>query len=102
MSGPEVRDAADRGRFEIEVDGATAGFVVYRLRDQELTLVHTEIGDAFAGQGLGGRLVRGVLDQARARGLAVVPECAFVRSWIGRHPDHVDLVPAGQRERLEL
>ena len=40
--------------------------------------IHTETLDAFAGHGVGGRLVKAVLDQARDRSLRVVPRCPFV------------------------
>ena len=50
-----------------------------------------------AGQGLGGVLVRAALDRARERGLAVLPQCPFVRGWIAKHPDYADLVRSRAR-----
>ncbi len=91
-AGIEVADAPERSRFEISVDGALAGFAVYRLRPDRIIFVHTEIDDAYAGQGLGGKLARAALDTARARGLAVRPECPFIKGWIAKHPDYADLV----------
>jgi predicted GNAT family acetyltransferase len=87
-----VTDAPERSRFEISVDGTPAGFAVYRLAPGRITFVHTEIDDAYAGQGLGGKLARAALDDVRARGLAVRPDCPFIRGWIARHPDYADLV----------
>jgi uncharacterized protein len=29
----------------------------------------------------------------------VRPFCPFVRQYIGRHPEYLDLVPEGERER---
>ena len=55
-------------------------------------LVHTEIDPAFEGQGLGERLVAGALEDLRARGLKLVPQCPFVRAYLRRHPDQADLV----------
>ena len=46
------------------------------------------------GHGLGGTLVRGALDDVRARGGSVVPLCPFVRGWIDRHPEYQDLLSA--------
>jgi hypothetical protein len=46
--------------------------------------------------------VRGALDVARSRRLAVLPECDFMRGWIEKHPDYVDLVPADERARFGL
>jgi predicted GNAT family acetyltransferase len=97
-----VVDQPDRSRFEIHVDGEPVGLVAYRLHDGTITFLHTEIDDTYEGQGLGGTLVREALDAARARGLAVLPECPFVRGWIQRHDDYVDLVPADQRARFGI
>ena len=87
-----VADAPERSRFEISVDGALAGFAVYRLAPGRITFVHTVIDDAYAGQGLGGQLARAALDDVRARGLAVRPDCPFIKGWIDRHPDYRDLL----------
>ena len=35
------------------------------------------------------------LDAARAEGLGVLPFCPFVRGFIDKNRDYVDLVPAG-------
>jgi predicted GNAT family acetyltransferase len=91
-SGIAVRDAPERSRFEITVDGALAGFAFYRLRPGLIIFVHTEIDEAFAGRGLGGKLARAALDEARDRGLAVRPDCPFIKGWIAKHPDYADLV----------
>lgn len=88
----DVADVPERSRFEILVDGALAGFARYRLTPGRITFVHTEVDDAHAGQGLGGTLARAALDSARARALAVRPDCPFIRTWIERHPDYADLV----------
>jgi uncharacterized protein len=97
-----VTDARGRQRFEVTVDGELAGFLVYRSRKGLLALIHTEVEDRFEGRGLGGRLARFALDQARAEGFAVLPFCPFVNGWMKRHPEYVDLVPAAYRADFEL
>ncbi|AXH91837.1 GNAT family N-acetyltransferase [Micromonospora aurantiaca] len=79
-------------RFEILVDDALAGFTAYTLRGETLVFTHTEVDDQFQGQGVGAALVRGALDQVRARGGRIVPQCPFVASFIERHPEYADLV----------
>ena len=59
-----------------------------------VVLIHTEVEPAFEGQGLGARLVAGALEDLRARGLKLVPQCRFVRAYLRRHPDQADLVAA--------
>lgn len=97
-----VIDAPERKRFEASVDGELAGFLVYRLRPGLLALIHTEVEERFEGHGLGGRLARFALDQAREQGLAVLPFCPFVNDWMKRHREYVDLVPAGYRANFDL
>ena len=101
---PTVDDEPDRSRFEIHVGDRLAGFAQYRMKDPQLIVfTHTEIDDTFEGRGLGSTLVRAALDAARTRGLAVRPDCPFVRAYVARHPDeYLDLVPEELRSRLGL
>ena len=99
-----VLDVAEWSRFEIHVDGRLAGFAQYRMKNPGLIVfTHTEIDDAFGGRGLGSTLIRAALDTARTRGLAVRPDCPFVRAYVGKHSDeYLDLVPEELRLRLDL
>ncbi|GAA3515900.1 GNAT family N-acetyltransferase [Actinocatenispora rupis] len=97
-----VVDRPDTTRYEIRVDDATAGFVEYHLFRDEIAFLHTEIDPAYEGKGLGSQLARYVLDAARERHLAVLPYCPFIRGWMTRHPEYLDLVPDGQRARFGL
>ncbi len=63
---------------------------------------HTEVDDEFEGRGLGSQLAQAALDAARDEGLDVLPFCPFIKAWIGKHPEYLDLVPADQRERFGL
>ena len=87
-----VAERPERRRYEIELDGELVGFLSYRLDAGVITHRHTEIDPAHGGRGLGSRLVRFALDDARARGLAVRPQCPFVAALIDRHPEYADLV----------
>ena len=97
-----VADNPDKARYEITADGAVAGFIDYHLSQNGIAFTHAETDPGFRGHGIGGQLVRDTLDSARERGLAVLPFCPFVRSWIGEHPDYADLVPAGRRAEFGL
>jgi hypothetical protein len=87
-----VRDEPAGARYELFVDGELAGFATYRRRDGVMTIPHAEIEPRFEGRGLGGRLARFALDDARRHGWRVVPACPFVASYIERHPEYSDLV----------
>ena len=97
----QVQDVADAQRYEARADGRVAGFAQYQLTPELIVFTHTEVGDAFEGQGVGSTLVRGALDDVRdRRHLAVLPLCPFVKAWIGRHPEYADLVYGAPASRV--
>jgi predicted GNAT family acetyltransferase len=98
----EVRDAPERERYEVYRDGSVVGFVTYNRGPGRISLRHTEVDDAFEGHGLGSHLIAYALDDARASGREVVPICPFVREFIEKHPQYLDLVPGEDRERFGL
>jgi predicted GNAT family acetyltransferase len=87
-----VQDAPDRSRYEIYADGQLAGFTQYRRAGERADFTHTEIEEEFEGRGLASELIRAALDDARRRGLQVVPTCPFVADFIDKHAEYQDLV----------
>jgi uncharacterized protein len=87
----EVVDNTQSQRYEIRRDGQTLGFAAYQKANRLIVFTHTEIEPGLEGQGIGGQLVRGALDDVRAKGLPVLPICPFVQQWMSRHPDYLDL-----------
>ena len=87
-----VSDQPNRGRFEATVDGEHAGYAYYRRENGVVTFTHTEVEDAYEGQGVGSALVAAALADVRAAGQVVRPECPFVRAYMERHPDSHDLL----------
>ncbi len=98
----EVRNDPDEQRYEATADGKLAGFTAYRSRPGLIAFIHTEVDDAFEGQGVGSALVKGALDDARREGLEVLPFCPFVNSYIQKHHEYLDLVPESRREAFGL
>jgi len=89
----EVRNNKTEYRYEVWADGELAGYTQYVLRRGRIAFLHTEIYESYEGLGLGGRLARAALDDARARGLMVMPFCPFIADYIERHLDEYgDLV----------
>jgi uncharacterized protein len=98
----KVLDNTDAHRYEIYQGDERAGLLEYHLHGNEIAFLHTEISPPFEGRGLGSALARHVLDEARERGQAVRPYCTFIRDWMLRHPDYIELVPDAQRARFGL
>ena len=91
MSDFTVRDNRAMNRFEADVQGQMA-ITAYRHSKGIVTFTHTEVPEALRGAGVAAKLVGGALDQVRARGEQVVPECPYVASFIQKHPEYQDLV----------
>jgi uncharacterized protein len=90
----QVVDVPAEDRFVVRADGAEAE-LVYRVRDDHLILIHTEVPESLGGRGIAGRLVRAAVRRAEAEHLTIVPWCPFARRWLKEHPDeaggvHVD------------
>ena len=89
----EVIQDASMNRFELLVDGQSAGELDYQIRDNTIVITHTEIDPSHQGEGLGGELVRGALNLIRAEtDYRVVATCPFMSAWIGAHPEYQDLL----------
>ena len=83
----EVRNNKTEYRYELWADGELAGYTQYVLRPGRIAYLHTEVYESYGGMGLGGRLARAALDDARARGLMVEPYCPFIAHYIEGHLD---------------
>lgn len=94
--GLVILDNPDEARYEARRGEVVAGFSEYRLLRGRIAFIHTETDPSFAGRSIGSRLVRGLLDDVRARGLKVTPRCAFVAGFIERHPEYRDMVSWGR------
>jgi predicted GNAT family acetyltransferase len=91
----QVADVADRRRYEARIGARVLGFVTYQLDPtaDRITLVHPEVLPDAEGMGVGSRLARGALEDARARGLKVTVVCPFITAYLRRHPgEYEDLV----------
>lgn len=93
-----VTDDPEHGRYELLVDGEPAGAIVYRPSPGGARiLLHTGVDPAFEGRGLGSKLIAGALADCRSHGIAVLPQCPFVKAYLARHPEELDVVPPGDR-----
>lgn len=96
-----VVDVKEKSRYELQDGDEVVGFTEYHFHRGEMALLHTEIQPKFGGHGYGSELIKAILDDARGRGLKVLPYCPFVRAYIGKHPDYADVVPDTHRSMLK-
>ena len=86
-----VQDNPARSRYELDVDGRIV-FANYRRDGATLYIPHVEAPVPLRGTGAASRLMRGVMELARAQGLKVVPLCSYAFAWIRRHKEYHDLL----------
>lgn len=84
-------DNTSAQRFERVEDGKLV-FADYRLNGTILVITHVEADPALRGKGAAGRLMQGVLEEVRQRGLKVSPLCSYAASYIERNPAYRDLL----------
>ena len=89
----QVRDNPERQRYELQLPEGLA-FATYQQRGDVMAVTHSEVPPEVEGRGIGSALVRGVLDDIRARGFKVLPLCGFVAAYIRRHKEYQDLLAA--------
>ena len=87
----EVTNNEAKHQYELEVEGQLA-LAAYRLSDDRIVFTHTEVPDALEGKGIASKLVAAALEDVRAKGLKVVPACAFVKHYVEKHPEVQDLL----------
>ena len=82
----------EKQRFELS-QGSQLSKLDYRMDgDDRIDLVHTEVPEDLAGQGIGSSLVKYALRYARENDLKAIPSCPFVASYVERHPEWEDVV----------
>ena len=91
MSNTTVANNPEASRYEISVDDVLAGFADYVDGGEVLVIPHTEVSEGFEGQGLAAILVTGMLDDVRANGRVIRPDCPFVASFLEKHLSYQDL-----------
>jgi len=62
----DVQHDPNRRRFFLDVTGGTAELGYRPIDTRTIDLVHTEVPDAAAGQGIGGKLAKAAFAWARA------------------------------------
>ncbi len=92
LGNVQVEDNVASQRWEARVDGYAA-VAQYKRLDNAIVFTHTEVPSELSGRGIAGILVKTALEDVRGRGLAVVPFCPFVASYIRRHAEYEPLVP---------
>lgn len=90
---PGIHNNLELSRFEIYNKGYLAGFVLYRMNNQEIWFLDTQMLEPENLQ-LTGVLIRSAVEEAYRRRLAVLPFCLTIREFMLTDPRYLALIPA--------
>lgn len=100
-TAPTVTNNEAAHRYEVVVDGVTAGVLTYVRHDDRVAFNHAEVYPRFEGQGVGSALAKSALDDVIAQGKTITPVCPFVVNYISRHPSYLTHVDETHRQEIE-
>lgn len=86
----QVNHNPAENRFETWIEGKLSKLDYMEDRDSIL-MMHVGVHPQHRGQGVAEKLTRVALEYARDKSLRVIPMCSYVRAYISRHPEYVEL-----------
>lgn len=96
MSDAEIKvereDTASKGRYVVRGPGAEAEMTFSKVGTSQIIIDHTEVPDAFRGQGVGLKLVTAAVEDARREHKTIIPLCPFAAAQFRRHPEWADVL----------
>ena len=82
----ELINNAPIHNFELFVEGHRA-FIDYKMKDDKVYLIHTEVPGELQGKGVAEALVEKTFNYIEEHKLKLVPLCKYVRAFLQRHPE---------------
>ena len=92
---PEIKleDSGSKGRYFLRApQGAVAEMTFSKVGERMIIIDHTEVPDAFRGQGVGLRLVTRAVEDMRSAGKKIIPLCPFAAAQFRRHSEWADVL----------
>lgn len=82
-----------KGRYVGRAPDMPDAELTYSISNEHMIIIdHTLVPVAWRGQGLGKALVQRAVEDARARGVQIVPLCPFAKALIHKTPDWQDVL----------
>jgi predicted GNAT family acetyltransferase len=89
----ELEEREGKGRYVVRGEGgAEAQMTFTKIGLHQIIIDHTEVPDAFRGQGVGAKLVQRAVEDARSSGKKIIPLCPFAAAQFRRHQEWADVL----------
>jgi len=86
-----IDNEAER-QFQFDLEDGERAFITYRWLGEVIVLMHTEVPENAAGKGIASQLALKAFTALRAKGIKAKIYCAFLLSYLKRHPEWNDSV----------
>ncbi len=91
--GIRLEASGDRGRYVyVFEDGSEAELLFFERPPGPVTINHTETPVQHRGQGVAAALVARAVEDFRAAGKKVIPDCPYAHRKFKEHPEWADLL----------
>ncbi|WP_295808323.1 GNAT family N-acetyltransferase [uncultured Nitratireductor sp.] len=87
-----IEDGDSKGRYVYRAGGHEAEMTFSKVGTSQIIIDHTDVPDAFRGQGVGLALVTRAVENARRDGIRIRPLCPFAAAQFRRHPEWSDVL----------
>jgi uncharacterized protein len=87
-----VRENPENHRFERPIHDTAIAAAYYRLADDRVVFIHTEVPTEFSGAGIATDLAHGTFKLLRKTKRKAVLICPFMVHFFNTHPEYADIV----------
>ena len=89
----ELEETGSKGRYVLRSPSGELDELTFtKVGEHRVIIDHTDVPDAFRGQGAGLRLVSRAVEDARAAGKTIIPLCPFANAQFRRHGEWADVL----------
>lgn len=94
LSQFEIVDNKIFSQYEMRINGNLAK-IEYSNKSGKIFLIHTEIPEELAGQGVASYLTKETFRLIEEQGMKIVPMCKYIKTFVRKHPEYHSLVATG-------
>jgi predicted GNAT family acetyltransferase len=88
----EIKFEPDNNRAAAYDDGNEIGECVFSPSDTIWIISHTSVDDGYGGKGIAADLVDKVVQEARNKGVKIIPLCPFAKKQFEKKPEYQDVL----------
>jgi predicted GNAT family acetyltransferase len=91
MNKIDIINNKEQQQFEVHAEDETA-VLVYRFYKDDIALMHTDVPEKLGNRGIASALAKHAFEWAKQHNKTVIVYCAFVASFLKKHPEYNALV----------